>query len=165
MTFSEFVENVIETPICCELKRYLDKLYELYEKDYNHEQEKLGMKLTKEEFKVANNNIMTVMENHIIMLARCDRTTANRIVKEILELERDADRILEELKVEEKCNLITKEEFKEANKNIMTVIENHIIMRSSCDRTIANRIAKEIMDLERDVDRVLDEVKLEEKCI
>ena len=105
------------------------------------------MKLTKEEFKVANNNIMTVMENHIIMLARCDRTTANLIANEVLDLERDADRILEELKVEEKYDHITKEEFKEANKNIMTVIENHIIMRSSCDRTIANRIAKEIMDL------------------
>ena len=44
------------------------------------------MKLTKEEFKVANNNIMTVMENHIIMLARCDRTTSNRIAKEIMGL-------------------------------------------------------------------------------
>ena len=119
------------------------------------------MKLTKEEFKVANNNIMTVMENHIIMIARCDRTTANRIANEVLDLERDADRILEELKVEEKCNLITKEEFKEANKNIMTVIENHIIMLSRCDRTIANHIAKEIMDLERDVDRILEEVESE----
>ena len=58
------------------------------------------MKLTKEEFKVANNNIMTVMENHIIMLVRCDRTTANRIAKEIMDLERDADRILEEVESE-----------------------------------------------------------------
>ena len=47
------------------------------------------MKLTKEEFKAANNNIITVMENHIIMLARCDRTTANRIANEILDLERE----------------------------------------------------------------------------
>ena len=155
---------MIETPICCELKRYLDKLYELYElyeKDRNHEMEELDMKLTKEEFKVANNNIMTVMENHIIMLARCDRTTANLIANEVLDLERDADRILEELKVEEKYDLITKEEFKEANKNIMTVIENHIIIRSSCDRTTSNRIAKEIMDLERDVDRILEETESE----
>ena len=51
--------------------------------------EELDMKLTKEEFKAANNNIITVMENHIIMLARCDRTTANRIANEILELERE----------------------------------------------------------------------------
>ena len=47
------------------------------------------MKLTKEEFKAANNNIMTVIENHIIMLARCDRTTANRIANEVLDLERE----------------------------------------------------------------------------
>ena len=52
------------------------------------------MKLTKEEFKAANNNIMTVMENHIIMLARCDRTTANRIAKEVLDFERDGYREL-----------------------------------------------------------------------
>ena len=58
------------------------------------------MKLTKEEFKVANNNIMTVMENHIIMLARCDRKTANLIANEVLDLERDADRILAEIESE-----------------------------------------------------------------
>lgn len=33
MTFSDFVESVIETPICCELKQRLDVLYELYAKD------------------------------------------------------------------------------------------------------------------------------------
>ena len=89
MTFSDFVEKAIETPICYELKRYLDKLYELYEKDRNHEMEELDMKLTKEEFKAANNNIMTVMENRIMMLARCDRTTANLIANEVLDLERE----------------------------------------------------------------------------
>ena len=41
--------------------------------------------LTKEEFKAAN-NIMAVIENHIIMLSRCDRKTANRIAKEIFDL-------------------------------------------------------------------------------
>lgn len=33
MVFSDFVESVIETPICCELKLYLDKLHEVYTKD------------------------------------------------------------------------------------------------------------------------------------
>ena len=33
MTFSDFVESVTETPICCELKQHLDKCYELYAKD------------------------------------------------------------------------------------------------------------------------------------
>ena len=47
------------------------------------------MKLTKEEFKAANNNIMTVMENRIMMLVRCDRTTANLIANEVLDLERE----------------------------------------------------------------------------
>ena len=89
MAFSDFVEKEIKTPICCELKRYLDKLYELYE------MEEIDMKkLTKEEFKAANNNIMTVMENRIMMLARCDRTTANRIANEVLDLERDGYREL-----------------------------------------------------------------------
>ena len=84
MAFSDFVEKEIETPICCELKRYLDKLYELYE------MEEIDMKkLTKEEFKAANNNIMTVMENRIMMLAHCDRTTANLIANEVLDLERE----------------------------------------------------------------------------
>ena len=37
MNFSDFVENVIETPICCELKQNLDKWYEFYSKDHNNE--------------------------------------------------------------------------------------------------------------------------------
>ena len=61
------------------------------------------MKLTKEEFKAANNNIMTVMENHIIMLARCDRTTANLIANEVLDLERNMKTL--------KDNSISKEAF------------------------------------------------------
>ena len=54
------------------------------------------MRLTKEEFKAAHNNIITVMENHIMMLAHCDRTTANLIANEVLDLDRDADRLWEE---------------------------------------------------------------------
>lgn len=33
MVFSNFVESVVETPICCELKQHLDKLYDIYSKD------------------------------------------------------------------------------------------------------------------------------------
>ena len=47
------------------------------------------MTLTREELKAAHNNIMTVMENHIMMLAHCDRTTANLIANEVLDLERE----------------------------------------------------------------------------
>ena len=64
MTFSDFVENVVKTPICCELKLYLDKLYELYEKDHNHEQEEMNMdereyiieNITKEEMEILEYN-------------------------------------------------------------------------------------------------------------
>ena len=53
------------------------------------------MRLTREELKVAHNNVMTVMENHIIMLlAHCDRTTANLIANEVLDLDRDAEWLL-----------------------------------------------------------------------
>ena len=54
------------------------------------------MTLTREELKAAHNNIMTVMENHIMMLAHCDRRTANLVANEVLDLDRGADRLLEE---------------------------------------------------------------------
>ena len=56
------------------------------------------MTLTKEEFKAAHNNIMTVMENHIMMLAHCDRRTANLVANEVLDIDRDADKLLSEEK-------------------------------------------------------------------
>ena len=52
------------------------------------------MTLTREELKAAHNNIMTVMENHIMMIAHCDRTTANLVANEVLDLDRDAERLL-----------------------------------------------------------------------
>lgn len=58
------------------------------------------MTLTREEFKAAHNNIMTVMENHIMMIAHCDRTTANLVANEVLDLDRDADRLLNETEEE-----------------------------------------------------------------
>ena len=62
------------------------------------EMEEINMRLTKEEFKSAHNNIMTVMENHVMMIAHCDRITANLIANEVLDLDRDADRLLSEEK-------------------------------------------------------------------
>ena len=52
------------------------------------------MTLTREELKNAHNNVMTVMENHIMLMACCDRTTANLIANEVLELDRDAEWLL-----------------------------------------------------------------------
>ena len=62
------------------------------------------MTLTKEEFKAAHNNIMTVMENHIMMLIHCDRRTANLVANEVLDLDRDADRLLGEEKEEKEAS-------------------------------------------------------------
>ena len=54
------------------------------------------MTLTREELKAAHNNVMTVMENRIMMIERCDRKTANLIANEVLELDREAERLLSE---------------------------------------------------------------------
>ena len=52
--------------------------------------------ILKNELKNNHNNIITVMENHVIQMIRCDRHTANLVVNEILELDRQADEILSE---------------------------------------------------------------------
>ena len=54
------------------------------------------MALTREELKNAHNNVMTVMENHIMMIAHCDRTTANLVANEVLDLDREAEWLLNE---------------------------------------------------------------------
>lgn len=55
------------------------------------------MTLTKEELKAAHNNIITVMENHIMTLTHCDRRTANLVANEVLDLDRDAIEIVQEV--------------------------------------------------------------------
>lgn len=52
------------------------------------------MALTREELKNAHNNVMTVMENHIMSMVGCDRKTANLVANEVLELDREAERLL-----------------------------------------------------------------------
>ena len=66
------------------------------------------MTLTREELKNAHNNVMTVMENHIMLMACCDRRTANLIANEVLQLDRDAERLLND--EEEEFNEKTFEE-------------------------------------------------------
>jgi len=51
--------------------------------------------ILKNELKQNHNNIITVMENHIMQMIRC-RHTANLAVNEILELDRQAENILSE---------------------------------------------------------------------
>ena len=52
------------------------------------------MALTREELKNAHNNVMTVMENHIMSMVGCDRRTANLVANEVLDLDRDAEYLL-----------------------------------------------------------------------
>lgn len=52
------------------------------------------MALTREELKAAHNNVMIVMENHIMSMIDCDRRTANLIANEVLNLDRDSEWLL-----------------------------------------------------------------------
>lgn len=52
--------------------------------------------LTMEELKTANNNVMIIMENRIMSFTGCNRQTANLVANEILDLDRDADKLLNE---------------------------------------------------------------------
>lgn len=50
--------------------------------------------LTKEELKTNNNNIMTIMENRVMSMTGCNRKTANLVANEVLNLDRDAEWLL-----------------------------------------------------------------------
>lgn len=52
--------------------------------------------LTREELKAVHNNIITIMENRVMQMTGCNRQTANLVVNEILDLDRDADKLLNE---------------------------------------------------------------------
>lgn len=52
--------------------------------------------LTREELNAAHNNIMTVMEKRVMQMTGCNRQTANLVANEILDLDRDADKLLNE---------------------------------------------------------------------
>ena len=52
--------------------------------------------ILKKELKENHNNIITVIENHIMQMIRCDRHTANLVANEVLELDRQAEYILSE---------------------------------------------------------------------
>lgn len=52
------------------------------------------MFLTLEELKENHNSVLSVMENRIMLMAGCDRKTANLIANEVLDLARDAKVLL-----------------------------------------------------------------------
>lgn len=52
------------------------------------------MTITREELKSVKNNIITIMENRIMMMTGCNRMTANLVANEVLNLDNDAEFIL-----------------------------------------------------------------------
>ena len=52
--------------------------------------------LTRKELKIAHNNIITIMENKVMQMTGCNRRTANLVTNEILNLYRDAYKLLNE---------------------------------------------------------------------
>lgn len=52
------------------------------------------MTVTMEELKAVHNNVMTIMESRIMVLAGCNRRTANNIANEVLNLDRDSEYLL-----------------------------------------------------------------------
>ena len=52
--------------------------------------------LTREELNAAHNNIITIMENRVMQMTGCNRRTANLVANEILDLDRDVDKLLNE---------------------------------------------------------------------
>ena len=56
--------------------------------------------LTREELKSVHNNIITIMENRVMQMTGCNRQTANLVVNEVLDLDRDADMLLNEKETE-----------------------------------------------------------------
>lgn len=52
--------------------------------------------LTLEELKENRNNVMSIMENRIIDMTKCDRKTANLIANEVLDLDREAEYLLKD---------------------------------------------------------------------
>ena len=53
------------------------------------------MFLTLEELKENHNSVLSVMENRIMLMAGCDRKTANLIANEVLDLARDTKVLLD----------------------------------------------------------------------
>lgn len=56
--------------------------------------------LTREELKAAHNNIITIMENRVMQMTGCNRQTANLVVNEVLDLDKKADKLLNENETE-----------------------------------------------------------------
>ena len=64
--------------------------------DISQRKAKVNKMLTREELKAVHNNIITIMENRVMQMTGCNRQTANLVANEVLDLDRDADILLNE---------------------------------------------------------------------
>ena len=64
--------------------------------DISQRKAKVIKMLTREELKAVHNNIITIMENRVMQMTGCNRQTANLVANEVLDLDRDADKLLNE---------------------------------------------------------------------
>ena len=68
--------------------------------DISQRKAKVNKMLTREELKAVHNNIITIMENRVMQMTGCNRQTANLVANEVLDLDRDADMLLNEKETE-----------------------------------------------------------------
>ena len=56
--------------------------------------------LTREKLKASHNNIITIMENRVMQMTGCNKQTANLVVNEVLDLDKKADKLLNDSETE-----------------------------------------------------------------
>ena len=117
-------------------------------------------KLTKKEFKAANNNIMTVMENRIMMLAHCDRTTANLIANEVLDLERELKTLKDDSVSKEAFEKMKSRAYKKGHRQGYAKAIDDVL---KLQKYTFYDTSKEFMNIRIDAISIEDILKLKEK--
>lgn len=59
--------------------------------------------------------------------------------------------------------MLTKEELKNANNNVITIMENRVMQMTSCSRATANLVVNEILDLNEESLKLWEELKTEKE--
>ena len=57
--------------------------------------------------------------------------------------------------------MLTKEELKSANNNVITIMENRVMQMTGCSRATANLVVNEILDLNEESEKLWEELKAE----
>ena len=59
--------------------------------------------------------------------------------------------------------MLTKEELKSANNNVITIMENRVMQMTNCSRATANLVVNEILDLNEESLKLWEELKTEKE--